>query len=46
MPKIQPSNKNIAEILDQIAHYLEIKDANPFRIESYRDAAETVRTSD
>ncbi|MFO8069608.1 MAG: helix-hairpin-helix domain-containing protein [Alkalibacterium sp.] len=46
MPINRPSNEKIAELLDQIAHYLEIKNANPFRIESYRDAAETVRTSD
>ncbi len=41
-----PSNEKIAELLDQIAHYLEIKDANPFRIESYRDAGDRVRNSD
>ncbi len=38
------TNQEIAEILDKIADLLEIKDANPFRIQSYRDAAETVRS--
>lgn len=41
-----PSNEKVAEILDQIAHYLEIKDANPFRIQSYLDAADRVRNFD
>lgn len=42
----QPSNKEIASILNQIADLLEIKDANPFRVQSYRDAADTVQETD
>jgi len=41
-----PSNEQIAKILEQIADMLEVKDANPFRISSYRDAADTIRKSD
>lgn len=46
MSKGKPSNNKIASVLDQIADLLEIKDANPFRIQSYRDAADTVRKKD
>jgi hypothetical protein len=38
------SNDEIADLLCEIADLLEIKSANPFRIQSYRDAAETVRS--
>lgn len=35
-------NADIAEIFDEIANFLEIRDANPFRIRAYRKAARTV----
>ncbi|MDO8179979.1 MAG: DNA polymerase/3'-5' exonuclease PolX [Undibacterium sp.] len=35
-------NADIAEIFDEIANFLEISDANPFRIRAYRKAARTV----
>jgi hypothetical protein len=46
MTENHPSNEQIAKILEQIADFLEVKDANPFRVSSYRDAAETIRESD
>ena len=46
MSNSQPSNDQIASVLDQIADLLEIKDANPFRVQSYHDAADTVREKD
>lgn len=46
MSKNQPSNDQIASILDQIADLLEIKDANPFRVQAYRDAANTVQETE
>jgi len=36
-------NDAVADILDEIADLLELKDANEFRIRSYRSAARTVR---
>lgn len=36
-------NSGIADTLDRIADLLEIRDANPFKIRSYRNAARTVR---
>ncbi len=35
-------NSEIAEIFYEIAHLLEIEDANPFRVRAYRNAARTV----
>ena len=46
MSKSQPSNVQIASVLDQIADLLEIKDANPFRVQAYRDAADTVQENE
>jgi DNA polymerase (family 10) len=46
MPDPKPSNKDIARILDRIADLLETQDANPFRIRSYRQGAESVRNWD
>jgi NAD-dependent DNA ligase len=43
MNKIRVTNEKIAEQLEQIADLLELKDANRFRIEAYREAAEQVR---
>lgn len=42
----RPANDQIADVLDQIADLLEIKNANPFRIGAYRSAARTVRSQD
>jgi hypothetical protein len=39
----KPTNTQIADVLERIADLLEIQDANRFRIQAYRDAAETVR---
>lgn len=36
-------NSRVADVLDRIADLLEFKDDNPFKIRSYRLAAETVR---
>ena len=36
-------NAQIADILDEIADLLELRDDNPFRIRSYRHAAQAVR---
>jgi len=36
-------NAQIADIFDEIADLLELKEANPFRVRSYRSAARTVR---
>jgi hypothetical protein len=38
------SNVQIARVLEQIADLLERQEANPFRIQAYRDAARTVRS--
>ncbi len=46
MSESLPSNQEIANTLEKIADFLEAKDANPFRVGSYRDAAETVRGAD
>ena len=43
MTKSQPGDREIANILDEITNLLEIKDTNPFRLGSYRDAAERIR---
>ena len=39
MPK---HNADIAVIFEEIADFLEIQDANPFRIRAYRNAARVV----
>ena len=41
-----PSNEQISEQLERIAELLEGQDANPFRIQAYRRAAETLRGLD
>jgi len=46
MSKSQLSNDQIASVLDQIADLLEIKDANPFRVQAYRDAADTIQETE
>jgi DNA polymerase (family 10) len=40
-----PTNRDIADILDQIADLLEIQDANPFRVRAYRGGAQSLRAS-
>ena len=42
----QPSNAEIADMLERIAELLEIQDANPFRVRAYRDGAQTIRDLD
>ena len=36
-------NPDIAQALDDIADFLEIDEANPFRVRAYRNAARVVR---
>lgn len=43
MEEPQPTNDEIADVLDEIADLLEAQDANPFRVRSYREGANTVR---
>jgi DNA polymerase (family 10) len=40
------TRENLAEILEQIALLLELKNENPFKIRAYRQGAETVRNFD
>jgi Holliday junction resolvasome RuvABC DNA-binding subunit len=40
------ANDDIAEIFEQVADLLDIQEANPFRIQSYRRAARTFRQMD
>ncbi|MGA9533253.1 MAG: helix-hairpin-helix domain-containing protein [Anaerolineales bacterium] len=46
MSDVKLSNQAIADILDQIGALLEAKDANPFRVQAYRNAAATARQLD
>lgn len=46
MDQQDPSNQQIAEVLEQIAGLLEKQDANPFRVRAYREGAERVRAAD
>lgn len=39
-------NQRIAQLLDRTAQLLEVKEANPFRIRSYHQAADTIRYLD
>ena len=36
-------NSEIAAVFDELADFLEIEAANPFRIRAYRNAARTIR---
>jgi DNA polymerase (family 10) len=38
------TNQDVARALDEVAHLLHEQDANPFRVDAYRRAADTVRT--
>ncbi len=40
------TRENMAEVLEEIARLLELKDENPFKIRAYRQGAETVRNFD
>jgi DNA polymerase (family X) len=42
MPVKPPKNREIADILNRIADYLDAKGENPFRVRSYRTAAASV----
>ncbi len=42
----RPSNEKIASVLDEIANLLEAQDANPFRIRSFRQGADSVRNAE
>jgi len=45
MPNRIPTNDGIAALLDLVADHLAAKNENPFRVRSYRAAAESVRSS-
>src|SRR5690606_11005369 len=38
-----PTNAEIADVLDRIAELLDYEDANPFRVNAYRTGASTLR---
>jgi hypothetical protein len=42
----QPTNTEIAMTLEQIAQLLEDREDNPFRVRAYRNAADTIRTTE
>lgn len=42
----KPSNKDVARVLDHIADLLKAQDADPFRINAYRNAADHVKEMD
>lgn len=46
MSKSWNENNKIADLLDRVADLLETQQSNPFRVRSYRDAAETIRDLD
>lgn len=39
----KPTNDEIADLLERIADILDLEDANPFRVQAYRDGATTIR---
>ena len=41
-----PDAEQVAHLLEEIAALLEAQNANPFRVQAYRDGAKTVRTTD
>lgn len=45
MPEREPTNDEIADVLDEIAVLLDTQGANPYRVQAYRNAAHTVRTA-
>jgi hypothetical protein len=42
---VEPTNDQIADVLERIAELLETQRANPFRVRAYRDGAVSVRQS-
>lgn len=46
MTRENPTNDQIADVLDQIADLLETQGANRFRVRAYRNGADTVRTAE
>lgn len=42
----EPTNAQIADVLERIADLLEAQDANPFRVRAYREGAQTVHHLD
>jgi DNA uptake protein ComE-like DNA-binding protein len=46
MSEKQATREDVAGALEQIADLLQVQDANPFRVQSYRDGAQTVRTTE
>jgi len=46
MASEKPSSEQVAALLDQIADLLEAGGDNPFRIQSYRDGASTIRETE
>lgn len=42
----QPTNAQIADVLDRIAELLDVQDANPFRIRAYREGGQYLRDLD
>ena len=46
MNKSQLTNDDIANVMDEIANLLEAQEANPFRVRSYREGANTLRQVD
>jgi DNA polymerase (family 10) len=46
MTEDQPTNQEIADVLNRIADLLEAQDANPHRVRAYRSGAEIVNSGD
>lgn len=41
-----PSNGDVARVLERVAELLETQEANPFRVQAYRNGAQTVRSAE
>jgi DNA polymerase (family 10) len=41
----EPTNEDVASVLDRIAELLEVQHANPHRVRAYRNGAESVRSA-
>jgi hypothetical protein len=46
MATVNPSNAEIAALLEQIADELEVQDDNPFRVRAYREGAQSIRDAE
>ena len=42
----EPTNAQIADVLEQMAAVLEVRSANPYRVGAYHAAAKTIREHD